>query len=578
MEIITLGLSKLATGIGPFFLLLGLLIFVHELGHYLVAVYFGVRVETFSLGFGKKIFSYKRGDTNYCLSLIPLGGYVKMYGDDPTAEIPENERKYSFLHKPVWPRIAIVLAGPLMNLFFAVLIFAIIGLLGEEVPGTRVGDIAENTAAYAAGFRSGDKIQKVNDSPVEQWSQIKSIIENGAEKLISFEVARETKPTADTAFNSSLVPEVNVVQVTPTLGKNSFIFTTQRLVGQIQGFTTDSASPIIGITSTSSPAYLAGLRTFDLVEKINNTPVTYWRQLEHMILSAALTDSSSKTKAVTLAVRSYDPDEKDPQVRTITLDYSSLAATNPKLSQLGIAKSDLFLMSVRPKSPAAMAGLKKGDFVSNIDGQPVSTWQIVLDRVKSFDPNKKTIAFGIVRDGIEQTIKVAPELTELPTEQGAVESRYAIGVIPAIMLSPNEPFLFQTSNPFSMIAYGVSQSWSWTKLIALSFVRLIQNEVSARNIGGVITIGRVASKSFEAGSVAFLKMMAIISINLFLLNLLPVPVLDGGHLVFFTLEALKGTPISFKKLEIAQQVGLVLLLSLMLFALFNDITNLISSW
>ena len=110
MEFITELLSKVASGIGPFFLLLGLLIFVHELGHYLVAVYFGVRVETFSLGFGKKIFSYKRGDTTYCLSIIPLGGYVKMYGDDPTANIPEEQKKYSFLHKPVWPRIAIVLA------------------------------------------------------------------------------------------------------------------------------------------------------------------------------------------------------------------------------------------------------------------------------------------------------------------------------------------------------------------------------------------------------------------------------------------------------------------------------------
>jgi regulator of sigma E protease len=138
--------------------------------------------------------------------------------------------------------------------------------------------------------------------------------------------------------------------------------------------------------------------------------------------------------------------------------------------------------------------------------------------------------------------------------------------------------LQRTSNPVTAVAYGFSQSWEWSKLIAISFVRLVQGEVSARNIGGVLTIGRVASKSFEVGLVAFLKMMAIISINLFLLNLLPVPVLDGGHLVFFSLEAIKGAPISFRKLEIAQQVGLVLLMSLMIFALFNDITNLISSW
>src|SRR6185369_11314836 len=102
----------------PFFILLGILIFVHELGHFLVAKFFGVRVETFSLGFGKRLINYKKGDTSYCLSLIPLGGYVKMYGDDPTADVPADQKKYAFLHKPIAQRFAIVLAGPLMNLFF----------------------------------------------------------------------------------------------------------------------------------------------------------------------------------------------------------------------------------------------------------------------------------------------------------------------------------------------------------------------------------------------------------------------------------------------------------------------------
>src|SRR5688500_5983660 len=122
-------------GVPPFLLLLGILIFVHELGHFLVAKFFGVRVETFSLGFARKILSFKRGDTTYCLSLIPLGGYVKMYGDDPTADVPAQEKKYAFLHKPVMQRIAIVLAGPLMNLFFAILLFTAIAGVGTQVSG-----------------------------------------------------------------------------------------------------------------------------------------------------------------------------------------------------------------------------------------------------------------------------------------------------------------------------------------------------------------------------------------------------------------------------------------------------------
>ncbi len=564
---ISLALTKVMSGIGPFFLLLGLLIFVHELGHYLVAVYYGVRVETFSLGFGKKIFSHKRGDTTYCVSLIPLGGYVKMYGDDPTVEIPLEERQYSFLHKPVWPRIAIVLAGPVMNLLFAILVFAVIGALGEEVPSAQLGDVGADSAAYAAGFRSGDKIKSVNGEVVSQWTEVKEMVEANAGRTLTFDVSGEhIWPLA--------IEDRKPVQATPELGKNSFLFSTQREVGRVDGLSPESAAAIIGVESAQAPAYAQGLRNFDVIEKIDGHEIHYWREIEPRFLQAL---SENKT-SVDLEVRSYDQESKDSQTRNVSFQLPTTKPQQELLSQLGIAKADLFLMSVRPKSPAANAGLQKGDYVTTINGEAVSNWQTVLDYVKNFKPEAKQITFGVLRNGEQKKITVTPELTDLPTEQGAMESRYAIGVVPAILSTMNTPYMLKTTNPIKMLSYGVTQAWVWSKLIAISFVRLVQNEVSARNIGGVITIGRVASKSFEAGTVAFLKMMAIISINLFLLNLLPVPVLDGGHLMFFTIEALKGAPISFKKLEMAQQFGLVLLLSLMLFALFNDITHLISSW
>jgi regulator of sigma E protease len=572
MEALSVVFSSVASGIGPFFLLLGLLIFVHELGHYLVAVYFGVRVETFSLGFGKKLFSYKRGETTYCISLIPLGGYVKMYGDDPTAEIPEAEKKYSFLHKPVWPRIAIVLAGPLMNLFFAIVIFAAIGAIGEDVPSSQIGDIKEQTAAFNAGFRSGDKIESVNGVTVNQWAEVKVVVEDNATQVVTFQLRRELPISQNSQTHES---SLTTVQMTPNLGKNEFLFTTKRMVGQIEGLSTESMAPIVGVYAPDSIAAKAGLKSFDLIETVGSQEIKYWRQLELAFKSALAGENG---QFVPIKVISYDPDSKKSQSRTVQLAAADLNLDAPILPQLGLHSSDLFLMNIRPRSPAANAGLQKGDYVASVDGAAVTNWQSVLDRVKSFNPNQKQITFGIIRGGEPVTISVTPELTDLPTEQGAMESRYAIGVVPAIMNSPNPAYLLKANNPIKMISYGIEQSWVWSKLIAISFVRLVQNEVSARNIGGVISIGRVASKSYEAGLVAFLKMMAIISINLFILNLLPVPVLDGGHLVFFTIEALKGAPISFKKLEIAQQVGLVILLSLMLFALFNDITHLISSW
>lgn len=558
MEIISTLLSKVASGIGPFFLLLGLLIFVHELGHYLVAVYFGVRVETFSLGFGKKLFSYKRGETTYCLSLIPLGGYVKMYGDDPSVEIPESEKKHSFLHKPVWPRIAIVLAGPLMNLFFAIIVFAAVGLMGESVPSSKLGDISTKSIAYASGFRSGDVITQINDTKVTEWREVKELIEPAAEKVLTFTVTRESDGKSEN------------IQSTPVLGKNSFIFSTQRQVGIIEGLETDSTASIVGVKSPNSAAALAGVKSFDIIEKINGTEITYFRQMENLI--------SKSGESLTLVVRAFDQEGKTPEPRTVNISLSSLDKNLPYLDQLGLERPDLYLLNIKPKSPAAVAGLKSGDTIVKLNGTAVESWQSVLNAVKTFDPKNKSISFTFLREDKEQTVDITPEQIELPTEQGAMETRYAIGVIPALLSAPTDAVVSKITNPAMALVHGVEQSWVWSKLIAVSLVRLVQNEVSAKNIGGVITIGRVASKSFEVGAVAFMKMMAIISINLFLLNLLPVPVLDGGHLVFFTLEAIKGTPISFKKLEIAQQVGLVLLLSLMMFALFNDISHLISSW
>ncbi|OFZ19376.1 MAG: RIP metalloprotease RseP [Bdellovibrionales bacterium RBG_16_40_8] len=321
-----------------------------------------------------------------------------------------------------------------------------------------------------------------------------------------------------------------------------------------------------------SLAAKAGLLTFDVVDSINGVEVTYWRQIEPLL------NKFKNISPLKLSIRSFDIDTKKQVKRDISISLLSLNDSTSLLQQLGIVRSDLFLLEIRSKSPADLVGLKKGDLVVKLNGHNVQTWQTVLDEVKSFSPEQEHLQMVILRDGSEKTFSVKPEQIDLPNESGATETRYAIGVVPAILSAQNSPYFQRTLNPLVALAGGVEQSWVWTKLISISLVRLVQNEVSARNIGGIITIGRVASKSFEVGLVAFLKMMAIISINLFLLNLLPVPVLDGGHLVFFSIEALKGTPLSFKKLEIAQQVGLVLLLSLMLFALFNDITHLISSW
>ncbi len=548
-------LSQGFTNVAPFFILLGLLIFVHEFGHFIVARLCGVRVEIFSLGFGKKIFQRKSGHTTYCVSIIPLGGYVKMFGDDPTATIPAEERKYAFLHKPVLPRIAIVLAGPLMNLFFAVLLFMVIGRVGEELPSARVGDVPASSVAYQAGFRTGDKILKINGVPMQSWLDVQNKVEASPNQQLTFAVEHTNHQQAQ-------------IRTTPDQAANENILSYDREVGHIGGLSSESLAPVVGVIN-HSPADKAGLKTFDLVLAVGDQTVSSFSELESDLQSAFETGSA----IARLKVRYVDAEEKPENTRVVELPLKEAK----DLVSIGIQSAEMYIMKVKPGSPAAVAGVEAKDSILAIDEKPVKTWSEVLNRVKSFSEGGNAITFKVKHGDETKSLPIRPELTELMNAKGQEEKRFTIGVISGALKIGPEPVLVQITNPMEIVTHGFQQAAEWTGFTIMSLVRLAQGKVSAKNIGGVITIGRVASRSFEVGISAFLKTMAIISINLFLLNLLPVPVLDGGHLLFFSIEALKGTPISLKKLEIAQQVGLTLLIMLMAFALFNDVSNFFSS-
>lgn len=547
---------------GPFFILLGLLIFVHELGHFLVAKFFGVRVETFSLGFGKKILSYKKGDTTYCLSIIPLGGYVKMYGDDPTAEVPAEERKHAFLHKPVLQRIAIVLAGPLMNLFFAIVLFTMIGAVGVEMAGPYVGDIKDGSKAFEEGFRSGDKIVSVNGEAVTTWPHAMNKIEAVGGKAAEVVVER--------------VGEANPLKfdIAVPFGQNENIFSSDRQVGQIPGLTQESRSTLVGVYNPEGSAGKAGVKTFDLIVSINGKKVNYWRELQPAMLEALAANNGN----LRLEVRDIQDSENKDKTRTI--DIAVPGGWNEKtdlIDYLGLESAELYIYQVKKDSPANAAGIQPKDKVLRINNEAVAAWGDVLNKVKSFDEKSEGMDFTMLREGKELTMKIRPEMTAIMTLKGQEEKRFTIGIVSGYFPTGAEPVLYRVQGFGNMVKHGFKETGRWTEFVVMSLVRLVQGEVSAKNVGGVITIGRVASHSFAAGLSTFLHTMAIISINLFLLNLLPIPILDGGHLVFYTIEGLSGAPVSMRKMELAQQVGLMLLMFLMVFALFNDISNLFTN-
>lgn len=572
MDTIFSAFSGIADGIGPFLILLGILIFVHELGHFLVAKFYGVRVEVFSLGFGKKIIEFKKGDTNYCVSLIPLGGYVKMFGDDPTKEISESEKKYSFLHQPVWPRIAIVLAGPLMNLFFAFLIFVFLSILGEPVPGQYLGDIAAGSRAHEAGFRSGDKILSINNSAVRSWLEVKELISNSANEKLHFEVEREDSQ------------ERAQIAITPLLGLNDNILSNKNQVGLIEGLDPYSQAAMIGVMSPNSLAGKAGLKTLDVIIEVNGREVLSWRNLEAYIKE----DAFKGRTPLKLKVQSGE-NEKSP-VREVALDIpadqlnlgqthgdSQVSPRIIELHEFGIESAELYLWKVKRGSPADQAGLRAGDRLTGINEDPLTDWKQVIETVKKFDPDGSPIKFKFRRDDEEKTVEIRPEMNTLMDARGQEEKRFTVGVVAGHMQSGPKFVKVQAEGIGEIITTSIKRTNDTIGMVIMSLVRLIQGDVSAKNIGGIISIGRFANQSYDAGLAAFLRMMALISINLFLLNLLPVPVLDGGHLVFFSIEALRGAPVSMRKMEVAQQVGLVILMSLMAFALFNDIANWLNS-
>lgn len=556
----------------PMVILLGLLIFVHELGHFLVAKYFKVRIEVFSLGFGPKMFKFKRGDTVYAVSAIPLGGYVKMFGDEPNSEIDSDQKAFAFNHKPVGQRIAIVLAGPLMNFFFAILLFAGVAIVGEQTLAPKLGDIKTDSAAYQVGFRSGDTVLSVNSDPVRSWDQLQRAIERNPSNTLSVEVVRAEGHKA-------------TFEVIPKLTANKNILSWDRQVGEVDGLTFSARAPVVGIRDPNSPAGQAGLETGDLITSVNGISVQKWSQLKDVI--GKISGDAGQPMKVTVE-RGLLAEKRAEELEKLTLQLP-LPANDPLprsgeelMAQLGIESPEVYLAGIEKDSPAAKAGLQKGDRLVSINGQLVTSFEGVAGIVRSFGEQApqgqepRPLQFTISRAGELRDLQISPNMRERMNHQGQEERRFEIGIRPLIIDAQPAVFELKSEGPLEAIARGFDQTMRWTSLTVLSFVRLFQNEVSAKNIGGFLSIGQMAQKSWQIGFNQFLTVMAIISINLFILNLLPVPVLDGGHLVFYSIEALRGAPLSMRKMEIAQQVGLVLLLGLMVFALFNDITRIIS--
>ena len=441
---------------------LGLLIVVHEYGHYLIARLCGVKVLRFSVGFGRALFTKTVGkdQTEWVIAAIPFGGYVKML-DEREGPVEAHELDRAFNRQSVWRRFAIVVAGPLANFLFAI-------------------------AVYAALFMYG-------------------------------------------------LPE---------------------------------ARPIIGTPPQGSVAAAAGLRAGDTVRAVDGEAITTWQELRWRVLQSALQRQAPRLELL---------DERG-HLRDTTLDLGSFPADEVESDALERVGLRLFRPTLEPVigqvmagNAAERAGLAPGDRVLSADGKPVESWDALVALVQARP--ETPLRLTIERNGVRQDLEVTPSAVSA----GQQKRIGRIGAAPQIPAAHAERMTIRVQHgPGEALWKGVAKTGDIAVFSLKMLGKMLMGEVSWRHLSGPVTIADFAGQSAQMGWISYVTFLALISISLGVLNLLPIPLLDGGHLMYYAIEVVKGKPVSERAMELGQRVGLALLLVMMAFAFYNDLNRLLT--
>ncbi len=514
-----------------FIMFLGPLVFFHELGHFLFARLFGVRVEVFSLGFGPKLFKYKKGDTEYAISLIPLGGYVKMYGDDPFNQeaIPEAERKHSFTHQSKWARFWIVMGGPLANFILAFVLFYVLLFNGEKIPEIKLGAIEHKSVLYKQGFKPGDVVLKINDNEVYNPTDL---MVDGKETITTVEVKRgEIREIINVNFAGDSFFE-EVVKHPPFLRKPYFV---------------DMSGKKFLVTEVKDKFDIS--RSLEEVMAFKNSKEFFIYALPEKFDTALDEIKDSLTF-----------------VNSITIKESDLDGVFAEFEKINLKPLDLMVKSVNMSSAADKAGVKAGDILVGLEGKKVLSFEDFRTQLQGHD--KKFVEVEVWTKGAVVKKQITPDIT--PIEDKKLK---LIGVFSHVEMTKVNFVQTESKGFIGSAVVGVQRTIDSIQKTISGFFKLISNQSSFKQIGGPLTIGKVAHDSLNTSLSYFFQLMALISVNLGVVNLFPIPVLDGGHIMFILLEIVNRGPLSRRKMEIAQQVGLSLLLMLMIGALFNDFSR-----
>ncbi|MCT4700897.1 sigma E protease regulator RseP [Enterobacteriaceae bacterium H20N1] len=442
--------------LAAFIVALGVLITVHEFGHFWVARRCGVRVERFSIGFGKAL--WRRLDshgTEFVIALIPLGGYVKML-DERVEPVSPELRHYAFNNKTVSQRAAIIAAGPIANFIFAVFAWWLVFIIGVPAVRPVVGEITPNSIAAAAQIAPGTELKAIDGIETPDWDAVRLAL-----------VAK----IGDENARVSLAP--------------------------------------FGTNQTSE-------KTLDLRQ---------WQ---------------------------FEPDREDPVVSL---------GIKPRGPQI-----ETVLEEVQPESAANKAGLQAGDRIVKVNGAVIAQWTDFVSLVR--DNPGQSLAVEVERQGRPLSLTLIPD-----TKPGKAKAEGFAGVVPKVIPLPDEYKTVRQYGPFVAVAEATGKTWQLMKLTVNMLGKLITGDVKLNNLSGPISIAQGAGMSAEFGLIYYLMFLALISVNLGIINLFPLPVLDGGHLLFLAIEKLKGGPVSERVQDFSYRIGSILLVLLMGLALFNDFSR-----
>jgi regulator of sigma E protease len=528
-----------------FALVISVVVFFHELGHLIVGKSLGVKAIRFSIGFGPRLFGFRGGETEYRVSLLPLGGYVKFAGDNPYEEVAPEDRGRGFLEQPPWKKGLIAFAGPAANFILAIALYFVVFAAPHQDLAAKVGYVKPQSPAAQAGLRYGDRILAIDSDPVDGWSTLQEKIRAHAAQPVTMEIERRGQR--------------RTVRIVPAVHEETNPIETVKQ-GRI-GISAVPRAAQVTVVSPDSSAGRSGVRTFDKVAKLDGAAVANWEDLQEKL--------AARSDALTLEVLRPEAVEAPGGTLWSLKPVTVPLAAPAKAGDYGLEASDLTIFAVQPGGAAEEAGLRRGDRVLEVNGKPALSWNDEVEgamKAAGTHPLQLTVR----RDGKELTATVKPHLRKDRDEAGVLQDVPDLGAAPDLNAFAEPERIWVRYALPDAARRAVTNTAGFVRAQSIGIVRIVTGHISSRAIGGPLMIADVARKAAESGWRELVVTMGAISVVLGLMNLIPVPVLDGFHVLTAIIEGIRRRPLSLRFREVANVVGIALLLTLMLYAFRND--------